>query len=228
MRRSARAELQLSRDHAMASSSQAQSGTDVLTDVLDDLVDASNGGEISVDDVLDAFDDRGFGVLCTVLGLIAAFPVIGAIPGVSVVVGLMVLLIAGQAIFGLQHPWVPTVLRERSIPDEKLEKGADKARPYTEWIDQYIKPRLEWLTHGALRRRLIAVAMCVMAVLMIPLALVPWGVQPPATAIVMFGIALVGRDGVFAALGYALAAISVFFFFYMWQTIQSTVAALFG
>jgi hypothetical protein len=43
---------------------------------------------------------------------------------------------------------------------------------------------------------------------MIPLAAVPWGVTFPAAGLVALGLAMMTRDGLAAALGYALAALT--------------------
>ncbi|MEL6299569.1 MAG: exopolysaccharide biosynthesis protein [Pseudomonadota bacterium] len=212
----------------MASDSSTEENPQVLTDVMDRLLEKADGSQISVDDVLDAFSDLSFGMLCTMIGLIAALPIVGAIPGVSIITGTLILLVAGQYLIGRDTPWIPQTLRDRSIDDEKLESGIETARPYAEWMDGWIKPRIEILTDGPVQRRLIALAMCLLALMMIPLALIPWGVQAPATAIVVLGVALIGRDGVFAAIGYALAALSVWVMFYGWQTISAAAGALFG
>jgi len=185
----------------------------VLTELLDDLVRSSENGTLSVGNVVSAFEDRSFGALATVIGLIAALPIIGAIPGVSIVAGALILLIAGQYLAGRNHPWVPRFLRDRDVDDKKLEKAVEKAKPTTRWIDKYVKRRLDWLVAGSLQRRIIALAMCVLALAMMPLALVPWGVQPPATAIVFLGVAILGRDGYFAAAGYVLILVTAYVFY---------------
>jgi len=70
--------------------------------------------------------------------------------------------------------------------------------------------------------------MCLLALTMIPLALVPWGVLPPALGIVLFGVAMIGRDGVFAIAGYVLSAVTLGVMFYMWGTISSAFSWLTG
>jgi hypothetical protein len=58
-------------------------------------------------------------------------------------------------------------------------------------------------------RRVILVACAVLALSMFPLALVPAGVTAPGVGLIAFGLALMGRDGLMAAVGYALAMISL-------------------
>lgn len=202
--------------------------TAVLTDVLDNLLDNLDGDQASVDDVISAFEHRGFGALITAIGLVAAAPVIGAIPGMSILTGTLILLIAGQFIVGRNHPWIPSSLRNRSMNRSTLEKGIEKARPYTKWMDNYIYPRMNWLVRGPLQRRLIASVVCGLALTMYPLALIPWGVQPPATAIVFFGVAMMGRDGLFAALGYLLVALTAYFIYLFAGPIASWFSTVVG
>ncbi len=204
------------------------SDTKVLSDIIDQLENDTSGKEVSVGNVVEAFDDRSLGALCTVIGLIAATPIIGAIPGVSVISGVLIFLIAGQFVLGRTSPWLPPSLTKRSISRDELIKGTESARPYANWLDQYVKPRIQWLVGGIVQRRVIATGMCILALTMIPLALVPWGVLPPATAIVAFGVAMIGRDGFFAALGYILSAFTLAILIYFWGTIGSAVTWLLG
>ncbi len=197
----------------------------VLTNVVDRLLDQIEGETVSVGNVVDAFEDRSIGALCTIIGLIAASPLVGAIPGMSILTAALIMLAAGQFVFGRKQPWIPDTLRKRSIDRQTLEKGVKKARPYAEWIDRYIKPRLNWLVGSRVQRRLIAAFMCILALVMIPLALVPWGVLPPALGVIVFGIALLGRDGAFAAAGYLFVGLTAYLMNYLSGTIGSLVGA---
>ena len=194
-------------------------GSDVLVDVLDQLAGSIEGERARVGDVIDAFDDRSAGALITVIGLIAAAPVIGAIPGMSVLTGGLILLIAGQAVAGVSPPWVPSALRNRTMDRATLDTGTEKARPYARWVDRFVQPRLGWLVAGWGQRRMLALAVCLLALAMFPLALVPWGVQAPATGIVLLGVALIGRDGAFALGGYALAALTAYVLVSAWDAL---------
>lgn len=207
---------------------QAAAETQVLADVLDRLKDKTDGDNVSVGDVMDAFEDRSFGAVVTVIGLVAAMPVIGAIPGMSILTGLLILLIVGQYLIGRDHPWIPSTLEARSIERDKLLSGVKKVRPYAKWVDGYVYPRLEWLVRGSAQRYIIAAIIGFLALTMYPLAFVPWGVQAPATAIVLFGVAMMGRDGVFAAVGYALTAVTLVIMIYFWGTIASGLSWLSG
>lgn len=197
-----------------------------LTRLLDDLVDRTEGDQVSVGDVMEAFDDRGFGALITIVGAIAAAPLVGGIPGMSIITGSLITLIAIQFVFGRCTPWVPGFLRGRSIGRETLVKGMRRARPYGAWLDSWVHKRLRWLIRGVIQRRLTAIVVILLALTMIPLALVPWGVQPPATAIVCFGLALLGRDGLVALLGHLLAVGTVVTLYFCWGPLTAALGWL--
>ncbi|MEO1280492.1 MAG: exopolysaccharide biosynthesis protein [Pseudomonadota bacterium] len=192
-----------------------------LTAVLERLDDGLHDQQTSVGDVLSAFQDRGFGALVTIIGLIAAAPIVGAIPGMSIITGTLLVLVAVQFLFGRSHPWAPKFLTDRNISTDKLATAVKKVRPYTQWADRYIQSRYSFIVRGVVQKRIIALAIIVLALTMIPLAIVPWGVQLPATAIVLFGIALIGRDGVFGALGYALLG-TTFYLIYIYRDVLTS------
>lgn len=197
---------------AIEGNTTASSGNSLagVVDRVRSNVADEGSGRVSIGDLVASLNDRGFGVLCAIIGALAAVPIIGGIPGVSVGTALLALLIAGQYVVGRRTPWIPSFLSERSLKSSSVEKGLDTVRPYARWLDKLVEQRLTWLVGGDTERRLIAAAICVLALTMFPLALVPWGVFPPALAIATFGIAITARDGVFAIIGYVLAAVTAY------------------
>ena len=101
-----------------------------LENVLEELQSAAENadGPLTVGDALNAFAHRSFGALLTLAGLVAALPVIGAIPGVSILTGALVILIAAQFLMGRETPWTPGWLRDFSVDAETMRKGAEKAK----------------------------------------------------------------------------------------------------
>lgn len=187
-----------------------QDGNTSLEAVLDSLKNAGNDDTISVNDVLETFSDRSLGVLLIVFGLIAALPLVGAIPGVSVVMGILILTAIIRSLVGGGAIGVPKVIGDREIKEKKLERAVSRSRPYVQMVDGYLKERLTVFTASRAARICIAVCSAVLATSMFPLAVVPFGVQAPATGILAFGLALTARDGVFALIGYFLAAITAY------------------
>ena len=58
----------------------------------------------------------------------------------------------------------------------------------------------------------MAIVTCatILALSFLPLSFVPWGVGAPALAITAFGLALLGKDGLFALFGYIFVAATLY------------------
>jgi hypothetical protein len=154
--------------------------------------------------VLAHFADRSLGVILAVFGLIALLPIIGGIPGVSITVAIVVVLAVLRTVLGGGGIRLPGQLGDRAIERERLTRAVEKARPWTDRIDRLLKPRLVVLVGDPVSRLLVAVSALFLAVTMIPLAFVPFGVTPASAGITAFGLGLIARDGVLAGLGYLM------------------------
>ncbi|MGP1398002.1 MAG: exopolysaccharide biosynthesis protein [Inquilinaceae bacterium] len=177
-----------------------------LSGVLDRVVKETDGHEASLGEVLDVFAGRAFGPLLLVPALIAVAPT-GAIPGMSIVIGTLILLIAIQILVGVRRPWMPQRLLQISFPRRKLVSAVEKSRRTVSWIDRLMSPRLEWLSEPPFVQG-VAVICIALAATMYPLALVPFGVAVPGLAIAMLGLGLTAKDGALIVIGFALAAIT--------------------
>ena len=181
-----------------------------LQTILDDLANAGEGETTSVGEVLDAFENRSLGVLLALFGALAAIPVIGGLPGAPLVLCAFIMIAIAQSVFAKGGLWAPKRLRNVEIGRDKLKSGMEKAKPWARRIDALVKPRLEWLTGSSLARGAIIAASTLLALSFLPLSLIPWGVGAPAFALVAFGLALLGRDGLFALVGYGFVLATIY------------------
>ena len=176
--------------------------TNSFSDILDGLRDARQDSEekTTLDDIVKAFQQRGFGPLLVAPALVMVLPT-GAIPTIPSLCALLVLLISVQTVFGKQYPWLPNRLREISFDGDKLEKGLDKLDPYAQKVDRYTSKRLRFLTRD-IARRLAALLCCALAVVIVPLELVPFAVFAPGLAILIIGLGLALHDGILMLVGF--------------------------
>lgn len=174
-----------------------------LSEVLDRLSDVDEDDKVSINDVLEAFEDRSSGVLITMLGLVAALPIIGAVPGISMTTGALIVLVVLRSLIGGGPLRLPGRVGRLGLSRERYDQALDKGRRWTKPVDRVLAKRLTALTDGSLPRALLKLAAAVLALTMFPLAFVPWGVTPPAFGIVAFGLAMIARDGLLALIGYA-------------------------
>ncbi|MFG0334832.1 MAG: exopolysaccharide biosynthesis protein [Maioricimonas sp. JB049] len=176
-----------------------------LTGMLDQFVENTDGEKVSVGDLLEALHTRSYGPLLLAPSFVALSP-IGGIPGASIITGSLIILIAVQ-MFVTPHPWLPSWLLSIDFGRDRLERVVKKMRPYVKWFEAGIKPRYEFLVQSPASYVIAAIAI-LLALSFYPLAIVPWGVTPPALALVLLSLALTARDGLVAAAGYLVAAVS--------------------
>ncbi|MCW8106899.1 exopolysaccharide biosynthesis protein [Alteromonas ponticola] len=178
-----------------------------LTGVMDELLENASDEKSSIKEMVEAFENRGYGPLLLVPSLIAVLPT-GAIPGVPSACGVTIFLITIQLLFGRKHPWLPSQLENIEFERETLKKGVEKVKPYTRKIDKLFKPRLHFFMH-TVAKRVLALVCGLTALLMIPLELVPFAAALPASAVAFMGIGLSTKDGVMTLIGLTLALSSL-------------------
>ncbi len=155
-------------------------------------------GRVTVAKVMKTLGHKSFGPLLLVPGLIGVSP-IGAIPGLPAVMALIVLLVSGQILIGMDHAWLPGFLLRRSMSAEKLGRACRALRPYARYVDRFVSPRLTVLTKGPFFY--LMAAQCFIVSIVTPvIEIVPLAGIVPNAAIVAFGLAITAHDGVWAIL----------------------------
>ena len=163
-----------------------------------------NGAKVSVDEIVETFGARSFGPLLLLCGLLGMTPV-SAIPTAPTVLAVIVILIAGQMVFGREAIWIPRFIGKLSVKAERLAKAVKISRKPAHVVDRVVCPRLLALT-TPLADRLVALTCVLVAITVPPLELVPFAAFVPALAIFTFGVGLVARDGLVVLIALLLSA----------------------
>lgn len=165
----------------------------------------SERDEVSIDDILEKLGPRSFGPLLLLAGLVIVAPFVGDIPGVPTLMGIVVALIAVQMLLRRDYFWFPKWLRRRSVSKEKLRKMLDWLRRPARFVDRWISPRLEFFfTHGGVYA--VAVACLITALITPLLEFVPFSANGAGIALALFGLSIIARDGLLAAVALLLTA----------------------
>jgi len=173
---------------------------------LGQLKAAAEAPRVSLGTLVDELGQRTYGPLLFSIGVIAISP-LGAIPGASVILATLIILMAVQMSLRAHRPWLPERLRRVAVDGARSRRAIAAMEPRLRWLDRVARPRWPWLlAKPALH--VVVLGLCALAVLMYPLALVPFGVLPVAAAITVIGLGLLCADGlvIAAALAVTLAA----------------------
>ncbi len=178
-----------------------------LTCILDDLAASARAArKVTVDDLAGAFGHRGFGPFLILPALVELSPV-GAIPGVPTLLAAIIALFAVQIVLGCREIWLPRFLDCRTLPARRLRQTAEAARPVAHRLDRLFSPRLPRLA-GRAATRAAAAACLVLCLTVPPLELLPFASSAPMLAIATLGLAMMVKDGLLMAIGFALTAIA--------------------
>lgn len=163
----------------------------------------AQGDRVSLGAVLREIENRSFGSLLLVEGLITFSPLVGDIPGMSAMMGVCVLLTAGQMLFHRGHFWLPQRLLRLSIKQDKFCKVLQWLGPMARFTDRLLRQRLVFLVRKS-GVYLIAIVCAAIALVMPLMELVPFSAYSAGFVLSMFGLALIGRDGLLALIALAI------------------------
>ncbi len=174
-----------------------------LSDLLISITLEATRERISVDDLFQSMRDRVFGALMFVFALPNVLP---AIPGTSIILGVPLALLAGQLAVGSNTPWLPQVLRRRSMTSSDFAKLVGRTVPWISRAEHLLKPRLSWLTVRQAEQLIGAICFVLAVLLVLPL---PFGNILPALSICILSLAMLERDGLAALFGVLTGALAV-------------------
>ena len=163
------------------------------------------GGEpaehVTLDWLMRGLGDRSFGVVLLLLALLSA------LPGVSVVAGLLLFVPAYQMLRAHPGPVFPRAVASRPIAARRLARLVRGVVPVLRAMERVIHPR--WPTPFEATKRAVGGAVLLLgAGLFVP---VPLSNVPPAAVIALIAVAYLERDGLLlcAALVAALAVLAL-------------------
>jgi len=137
-------------------------------------------------------------------GLLFIFAAINAIPlppGVNVFFAIPLMIVSAQMALGRATPWFPSRIDRRGVSKDELRKLIEKMEWVEVRVERLLKPRLASLT-GRPATRIIGVV-CFLLALLTTLPIVH---VVPAAVVVLFGLALIYRDGALVIAATAAAA----------------------
>ena len=161
----------------------------------DILVEVAGSGRqtVSVSEVLRAVGERSFGALLVLFAMPNVLA--GVLPGLSVVLGVPLMLLSLQLLVAADRPWLPARVLRFELRRTDLARLVARTVPYLRRLERALRPRLLLLT-GPWAERL-AGAGCLVLSFMVFLP-IPFANLLPAAGVMLFGLAMLERDGLVA------------------------------
>ncbi|WP_372719050.1 exopolysaccharide biosynthesis protein [Novipirellula sp.] len=187
-----------------------------LQGVLDRVASAAEDeSKVSIGDVMDRLGKHSFAPILLLPGLIMVAPVIGDIPGVPVMMGLIVILGSVQVVMKRDHFWIPGWLEDRKVNRSKVTKTIGWLRKPARFLDRWSKERYTYLVdHAGIY---VIAAVCIVIAAATPvMEVVPMSANVAGAAITAFGLAILARDGLIAMLAIAFSLATAGLLVYQW------------
>jgi hypothetical protein len=180
--------------------------------ILQRLHDELPAGHFTLDWLLGELPRRSFGIIMLLLAVLAIAP------GVCIVAGLLLLILACQIVLGRTAPFIPRFMATRQLPTRYLAPVVARAVPVLRRLERIIHPR--WSSMLGPMRRVAAVFVMLLCSLMV-LAPIPFVSVVPALAVALIALAYLEEDGVLLAIALLVAlTVLAMGFFAVWGVID--------
>lgn len=180
---------------------------EVLTETLETIKEETSGTRVTLGELTETLNHRGFGALLLVPAMFNLLPT-GAIPGVTAVSAVFICLLTGQMIAGRHHPWMPEKMKNLSLRRKKLVSAIEGAKPYTKICDRMIGQRFDFCSNTPMQR-IIACICFLLGLIMIFIGFIPLMSVLISIPIIFFALALIARDGLLALIGFGMTSLAL-------------------
>lgn len=178
------------------------------------------GPQPAIEEIVASLGPRSFGLVLVMFGLPNLLPV----PGLPILCGFIIALIAVQMILGKEFLVLPRWVGERRLKRDDLDRVVKRAAPTLQAVERMMRARLEALTSPTMQRILGAVLGILALALMAPIPF--FGGIAPGIAVILIGLGLAERDGFFILLGGAASIFAVLVTVLLTLAILKSVAFL--
>ncbi len=186
-----------------------------ISDIFDQLRNTMVKDDITLDEILEVFHERGFGVFLFFFALPAALPLPAV--GVGTVLGIPLLFLTAQQAIGRHTIWFPQKMRQKKIKCETVRGFITNAQPWINRIERLVKPRLGFMTQGVFSLLIGVFGFIMTLAVCIPLPLTN---TVPSLGIALMAVGVIMRDG--------LAVLAGAFIGLVWVVGLATVVTIFG
>ena len=162
------------------------------------LSDNAGPDGMTIGEIRDRLDERSFGLMILILAVPCLVP---ALYGVPQIVGVPIIVLAGQMLFGREEPWLPGWILRRTVSKAWLDRMADFAEKRMGWFERLSRPRVKLFAEGFGEK--FAGVFMIIATLTIVL---PMTNTVPSVALSLMSVGLIQRDGLFVLGGAIVAA----------------------
>jgi len=187
-----------------------------ISTLLIDFQSTLSGENVPVSSILEAFHERGFGILLLVFALPMAMP-LPVPPGINIMLGSPLLILSAQQMVGRRDVWLPQSWQRKSFTTKTVTGFLNGMIPFLQKMEVLTKPRYVALTGHRAQMIIGALGLIMALTACIPLPLTN---TVPSFGIALMALGVLMRDGVAVAIGAFIGT--------TWVTMLTIAVMLFG
>jgi hypothetical protein len=167
--------------------------------VLNDLLEDAPADHVTLSWVIGRLEERSFGLVMLLLALIAL------VPGLSTVMGILLIAPAVQMILARHNPVLPRFVADRRLQTRRLASLIARILPLLRRIETLIRPR--WPTPFEATKRAVGAVILLLSLTLV--GPIPLSHVIPSVAIMLVALAYLEEDGVMLCIALAVAISSL-------------------
>ncbi len=183
---------------------------ETLSSILSAALDTNQDSFVTVGEIADRVEERGFGLFLILLALPTMIPVLP--PGASAITGALYALLGIQMLMGMHEPWLPGRVRNYRLSPKALNLLQKRGVRFMQRVERMSRPRWLFAERKAVLRSVALIIIGIGIILFLPL---PFMNTLPGLAMAVIGIGFINRDYLFVSTGsftsLTLIGIVVFF-----------------
>jgi hypothetical protein len=165
--------------------------------ILAELLVEAPGQQVALDWLMSRLGDRSFGMILLIIAPL------GLLPGISVFIGILLIIPAYQMMLGRPGPIFPRAWALRKIEVRRLAALLRRVVPVLRYLERFIRPR--WTMPFQWTKRIVGIVVLLLSLgLFVP---VPMSNIPPALTILLIAFAYLEEDGVLLCLALTAAPV---------------------
>lgn len=169
------------------------------SEILAKLLENASPEHVTVAWLLGSLRERSFGIFLLLIALL------GLLPGVVILAGLVLLIPAFQMMLARPFPVLPGFIASRRLSTRSVARLIYFATPPLKWLERVAYPR--WSTPFEMTKRVIGAVVFLLAItLFSPL---PFFYMIPSFVIILIAFSFLEKDGVLLSISLVLAILSV-------------------
>ena len=169
---------------------------------------------------------QGRGLFLVIILLCLPFIVPVSLPGLSTVMGSVILLLSLRLALG-KSPRLPAFLGERVLPRGMQQRAVVGSVKFLRWLEKFIRPRrTRWLATrpARLANTLLLAALALLLALPLPSPPFFFSNSLPGYAIILIAASMMEEDGVLIWIAYAMVLVNIVFFALVGGAIVTAIA----